>query len=127
LSDWSSGSDVTTTTSSRLSGSKKRHRDQLFPRPLRSFPSYPSSPPTLPARPAPPALPRVVKDDPQTHSPARDQPADPAPHDDATGAARPVHRPFARGEHDTRAALDRHRVPPRLRPRPLFDEQQLAA
>lgn len=72
-------------------------------------------------------LPCVVKDNPQRESRALMDPRDAVTHLDAVVAARAADRADARGEHREPALLGGDDIAHRLRARPLFDEQELAA
>ena len=58
---------------------------------------------------------------------AREQAADPVAHVGTVVAARARHRPVTGGEDDRLALIEMHDAAPRLGPRPLLDEQELAA
>src|SRR5215831_4132635 len=72
-------------------------------------------------------LTRVVEDDAQSVTLAREEPAHPVPHRRTIGAARAPHGPVARGEDDRLALLEMHDVPPRLGARSLLHEEELAS
>jgi len=68
-----------------------------------------------------------VEDDAEAQALARAHSADAVAHGDAVGAARARHRPVAVREDDRLAALEDDDLAARLGPRPLLDEQNLAA
>src|SRR5207244_13597441 len=69
----------------------------------------------------------VVEDDAEARALAGGHPADAVAHGRAVGAARARHRPVAVREDDRLAALEDDDLAARLGPRPLLDEQNLAA
>src|SRR5579883_204991 len=69
----------------------------------------------------------IVEDDAQREAPAGQQPAHSVPQVHAVPAAAAANGAIARGEDDRLALFQRRRLPARLRPRPLLQQQELAA
>src|SRR5262245_18250672 len=69
---------------------------------------------------------RVMKDDAHRMPPARAQPAHRMPHVDAVDAPRSPHWAMVHGEYDRITLCQRDDFGPRLHPRPLFRQQELA-
>src|SRR5258706_8722460 len=83
--------------------------------------------PSAAAAPDPPPSGGVMQDHPEGEALAGPEPADAMAQRHPVGAAGALRRPVVDGE-DHRLALDqRHELAARLRPRPLLDQQELAA